>query len=103
MLKLILNSFWRKLRQMHLKDNRELRSLAWVTPRKPLTPRERREWKDSNWSNRVVLPVSLRPNASSMRKRRSKPQGSQDLAIQELMLRKKMVKVMTNVALSSLL
>jgi len=104
MLKSILNSFLRKLRQMHLKDNRELRSSAWVIRRKPPTQRGRIEWKDSNWSNRVVLLASLRPSASSMRRRRSKLQGSRDSAIQELMLASKMMVVkMPNVVLSSLL
>jgi len=104
MLKSILNSFWRKSRQMHLKDNKELKSSAWVILRKPLMPREKRGWKDSSLSNRVVLLVSLRPSASSMRKRRSKLQDSQDSGIQELMLVLKLVKgLMTNVVLSSLL
>ena len=104
MLKSIPSSFWRKLRQMHLKDNRELRSSAWVIRRKPLTPRGRTEWKDSSWSNRVVLLVSLRPSASSTRRRTSKLQGSRDSAIQEQMLARKMEVVkMTNVVLSSLL
>lgn len=100
----ILNSFLPRLKLINLRDNKELRSSAWVIRKKRLMPRGRREWKDSSWSNRVVLLASLRPSASSMRRRTSKLQDSQDLAIQELMelLMLRLVK-MTNVVLSSLL